>query len=377
MAKKNKLQTENLPKGISARISENRYLGRVTYKGKTYLRYDTNVGRLERTLNQLRKDLEAGKDVEAGNQTLNEWFDTWMKIYKSKTVKIGTYENYRRHYDYYVREGFGKKRMKEISVSDIQDLYNSFDDRGFSQGMIKLVNATLNGCFTKAIKNRLIEFNLVIYAEIPKAKPKKERIALTREIQQAFLEYAEESYLKVFFKVALMTGLRRGELQALKWKDICFDKKQIYVMNTLIWIEGKGYYLDTPKTRSSMRSIPMNSDLLEYMTKLKSTADEVGLGNDDNYVFSLPDGTPISRYRISIELNKVQGKMLDAGYDFKRFSCHALRHTYATRAIENGINPQNLKSLLGHSALAITMDLYSHVMEDTRILEMEKLNGAF
>ena len=69
--------------------------------------------------------------------------------------------------------------------------------------------------------------------------------------------------------------------------------------------------------------------------------------------------------------------MVDAGYDVKRFTCHAFCHTYATRAIENGINPQNLKSLLGHSALAITMDLYSHVMEDTRISEMEKLNGVF
>lgn len=377
MAKKTTKQMNNLPKGISYRKNEDRYLGRVTYNGKTYIRYDTNVGRLDRVLNQLRKELKEGKDVEAGNQTLNEWFDTWMKLYKSKTVKIGTYENYRRHYNYYIREGIGKKRLKEVTVSDIQDLYNSFDDRGFSQGMIKLVNATLNGCFTKAIKNRLIDFNPVIYAEIPKAKPKKERIALTKEIQQVFLEYAQESYLNCFFKVALMTGLRRGELQALRWKDIYFDKKQIYVGNTLIWIEGKGYYLDTPKTRSSMRSIPMNADLLDYMIKLKATADEVGMGNPDNYVFSLPDGTPISRYRVSSELKRVQDKMTDAGYHVKRFTCHALRHTYATRAIENGINPQNLKSLLGHSALAITMDLYSHVMEDTRISEMDKLNGVF
>lgn len=377
MAKKTLKQVDNLPKGISYRKNEDRYLGRITYNGKSYIRYDTNVGRLDRVLNQLRRDLKEGRDVEAGNQTLNEWFDTWMKLYKSKTVKIGTYENYRRHYNYYVREGIGKKRLKEITVSDIQGLYNSLDDRGFSKGMIKLVNATLNGCFTKAIKNRMIEFNPVTYAEIPNAKPRKERVALTKEIQQAFLKYGKESYLNSFFKVALMTGLRRGELQALRWQDINFDKKTIYVRKTLIWIEGKGNYLDTPKTKSSKRNIPMNLDLLNFITKLKATADEIGLGNNDNYVFSLPDGTPISRYRVSAELTRVQGEMINAGYEFKRFTCHALRHTYATRAIENGISPQNLKSLLGHSALAITMDLYSHVMEDTKISEMEKLNGVF
>lgn len=111
--------TNTIEQIIQCTYSENRYLGRVTCKEKKYLRYDTNVVRLEHTLNQLRKDLEARKDVEAGNQTLNEWFDTWMKIYKYETVKIGTYKNYQRHYDYYVREGFGKKRLKKISVSDI------------------------------------------------------------------------------------------------------------------------------------------------------------------------------------------------------------------------------------------------------------------
>ncbi|MGF7141765.1 integrase [Anaerotaenia torta] len=377
MAKKTKLQTENLPKGITPRINENRYLGRVTYKGKPYFRYDTNVGRLERTLNQLRKDLKEGKDVEAGDKTLNEWFDLYLKKYKLKTVKIGTYENYRRHYNYYIREGIGKKSLKDITVSDIQDLYNSFDDRGFSQGMIKLVNATLNGCFIKAIKNRIIDFNPVIYAEIPKGKPKKKIIALAKDIQQVFLEYAKESYLHGFLRVALMTGLRRGELQALKWQDINFAEKKLYVFHTLIWIERQGYYTDMAKTEHSVRTIPMNSDLLDYMLELKVIADETGMGKGSNYVFSLPDGKLISRYRVTREINKIQEKMKKAGYEVPHFGCHTLRHTYATRAIENKIEPQTLKTLLGHATLAITMDLYAHVMEDVRIAEMEKLNGTF
>ena len=377
MAKKTKLQTENLPKGITPRINENRYLGRVTYKGKPYFRYDTNVGRLERTLNQLRKDLKEGKDVEAGNQTLNEWFDLYLRNYKSKTVKIGTYENYRRHYNYYVREGIGKKKLKEVTVDDIQGLFISFADRGFSKGMIKLVSATLNGCFKKAVQSRMIDYNPVAYTEIPKAKEKKESVVFTVDIQKAFMIYAQESYLYNFFRLGLMSGTRNGELRSLRWCDIDFENRKMYVNHTMIWVEGQGNYMELPKTKSSERSIPLNENMFSFLSGIKRSADDMGLGKDENYVFCLPDGKPISRYRVTSQLNKIQQRMKNDGYDIPHTTCHALRHTYSTRAIENGVDPQNLKSLLGHSALAITMDLYGHVMEDTRVSEMDKLNGVF
>lgn len=95
--------------------------------------------------------------------------------------------------------------------------------------MIKLVAATLNGCFTKEIKKRMIEFNPVEYAEIPDAKPKKESIALTKEIQKVFQEYARDSYLFTLFKIGLMAGLRCGELRGLCWSDIDFLNKKVNV----------------------------------------------------------------------------------------------------------------------------------------------------
>lgn len=121
----------------------------------------------------------------------------------------------------------------------------------------------------------------------------------------------------------------------------------------------------------------VNAMVNKYMQSIKKQADEMGLGKQDDYVFCLADGAPISRYRISNELIVIQNKMRNAGYEFPIFTCHALRHSYATRAIERGINPQNLKDLLGHSSLAISMDLYGHVMEEVKISEVEKLNGVF
>jgi site-specific recombinase XerD len=114
-----------------------------------------------------------------------------------------------------------------------------------------------------------------------------------------------------------------------------------------------------------------------FFKELKTQADEVGLGNPDNCVFCLPDGKPISRYRVSIELNRIKERMKYDGYNIPHFTCHTLRHTYSTRATENGVTHQNLKELLGRSQLSVTMDLYSHVTDEVKRSEMIKLNGVF
>lgn len=117
--------------------------------------------------------------------------------------------------------------------------------------------------------------------------------------------------------------------------------------------------------------------MLSLLNELKQGADDIGLGEPDNYVFCLPDGKSISRYRVTSELNRIQERMRKEGYQVEHFTCHALRHTYSTRATEKGVEYQNLKKLLGHSQLSMTMDLYSHVTDDVKRAEMNKLNGVF
>ena len=205
---------------------------------------------------------------------------------------------------------------------------------------------------------------------------KKERIALTKEQQDLFMEYAKESYLYHFFAVMLQTGMRKGEMQGLKYSDI--DKKQnvIHIQRTLKYIEGQGYIEDTPKTRTSTRDIPLTAAVVEHIEAQRKYWN-FKIVNMNQYLFCNEEGGPISRERIQAEINQTVKRIREAGHDFPRITSHVFRHTFATRAIEAGMPPQVLKTILGHSSLAMTMDLYSHVLPDTKAEEMQKIAIMF
>ena len=138
----------------------------------------------------------------------------------------------------------------------------------------------------------------------------------------------------------------------------------------------RGYIEDTPKTRTSTRDIPLTAAILEHIeTQRKFWGFKVI--KMDQYLFCNENGDPISRERIQAEIDRITKRIHEAGYEFPRITSHVFRHTFATRAIEAGMQPQVLKTILGHSSLAMTMDLYSHVLPDTKAEEMEKIANAF
>lgn len=247
-------------------------------------------------------------------------------------------------------------------------------DYAFSS--IKVVSAVLNGCFKQALRNGLIERNPVILAELPRQKEKQTRQAMTKEQQELFMQYAKESYLYNLFAVMLRTGMRSGEIRGLKYSDIDKKANVIHVQRTLKYIEGVGYLEDTPKTRTSKRDIPLTAATLQLLENQKHQWD-FKIEKLDRYLFSNEKGEPLSRERVQGEINRIIKHIEADGHTFIYITPHIFRHTFATRAIEAGMQPQVLKTILGHSSLAMTMDLYSHVMADTKANEMEKIDMAF
>ncbi len=363
-----------LPKGI--RQKGNRFEGRVTYQEKTHSVYGDTVKETQTKMTELKYKLEHGIFVEKSKLTLDQWYHTWLEEYKKNQVKIGTYTDYRNYYHCMIKERLGNQYLTEIRGEHIQKLYNDLVKESYSLASIKAVAVVLNGCFKQAFRNGLIEKNPVLLSELPREKEKKVKQAMTKEQQALFMEYAKDSYLYNLFAVMLRTGMRIGEIRGLKYSDIDKKANVIHVQRTLKYIAGVGYLEDTPKTRTSKRDIPLTAATLQLLEAQRHRWD-FKVEKMDRYLFCNEIGESLGVKRVQGEIDRIVKQIKADGNEFIHITPHTFRHTFATRAIETGMKPQVLKTIMGHSSLSMTMDLYSHVMEDTKANEMEKIDIAF
>lgn len=200
---------------------------------------------------------------------------------------------------------------------------------------------------------------------MPKFREEGERRVMTVEEQNLFLQYAKKTYYGDIFEVALATGMRKGELLALEWSDIDLKGKMIHVTGTLIRTDGK-YVKGTLKSKTSKRDIPMLNNMYHILKNRRKEQLElkVALGEKwkpldgmDNLVFTNELGNLVNHTSMQYYMTHIQDLIRRDGIEWEQIHIHTLRHTFATRCIENGMQPQVLKTILGHSSLAMTMDL--------------------
>lgn len=377
-------QSKKLPKGISLR-NDGRYMGRLTYHGESITVYGTTATEAKKKLDDKRYELEHGIFCKETDISVHSWFETWIREYKSITVKKGTLTTYSYTYNTYIDNVLGKKKLRDVRAEHIQKLYNDMYKNGYSRNTIEIVSIVLGGMYKQAFKNELISKNPVPLATLPKYTSAKEKRVLSKDEQQLFLEYAKESKYANIFEFALYTGMRSGEIRALTWDNIDFNKKIIYIRGTLVRGPEK-IYIDSPKTSSSYRTIPMldnvyailkNQRLWQSEMRIKIGQYWKPLKDLENLVFTTETGSPVGKENLKNCINRTVRRINDSGIGFQHISMHTFRHSFATRCIENGMNPQTLKAILGHSKLSMTMDLYAHVLPDTKAEEIQKIANLF
>ena len=379
-------EKKKLPKGITQR-KDGRYMGRFMYHGETYTVYDTNLRAVKKKLDNLKYEVEHNMYESPSKITVDKWFNEWIEVYKKPTVRITSIKNYKYGYSL-ISPYIGKKYIVDIRANDLQKAFNSLVTDGYADGTMHTVRTIVTGMFRQAFRSKIIKENPVVYCGFPKGKKAIRRYALTKEEQEVFLEYAKKytESMYNFFLLALCTGMRGGELKGLRWQDIDFKNKIIHVTGTLVETPGKIFYRGEPKTPTSYRDIPLIEIASEALKdeRKRQLENKMRFGKEwkpieglEDLVFLTRTGKPRYYCHVSQEKNIILAKMDKAGYTIENFSLHSLRHTFATRAIENGMNPQTLKAILGHSTLSMTMDLYSHVLPDKKQEEMQLIAQMF
>lgn len=238
-------------------------------------------------------------------------------------------------------EEFGDKPISEIKTQDIDLYLKKLAKRNYAQKTVSNYKNVVNMIFKYAIIQNEIQFNPCEVITVPKGLPKEKRRSASPEDEKIIRETAD---IWIFPYFALTTGLRKGEIIALKWKDIDFENNCITVNKSSYYKSNKPI-IKTPKTESGYRIVPLLNCLKEKIEKLKS--------DPEAYVISENGKDPLTSRQFQRRMKEYKQKT--------GITCtaHQLRHSFATDGFEAGLDPKTMQEIIGHKQLSTTMDIYT------------------
>lgn len=356
--------------------------------GKQYIVYGHSTKELSKKEREKRAELDNKMDTR-NNPTLDQYHKAWEEEL-SKTVKASTIKSHSFRYKACASIKIkstglklGEMKLRDITTDDIREvqkgLQNAVDDKG---NPIKRTTETVNNdiahlshIFHTAVLERKIPFNPCdpvknLKRTEPEARDTIHR-ALTDEEITNFFKEAEKSFYYDVYRIALATGLRAGEIGAITHADI--KDGFIHISKTVTKdITGGAVIGDSPKTAKGVRQIPLNDTIKEIINHQKSinTMLDGDIISISDCIFKAPERGLLVVYPVDREIARICKRI-----GIERFSMHAFRATFATRCIREGVNPRTLQDLLGHKHYDLTMSLYGHTMDDSKIEAMEKVKN--
>lgn len=366
--------------------------GRYVYQysdiyGKRKSIYANALSDLRKREKQINRDLDDNIDTVGAEITLNEQFDRYMSLKLS--LANSTRENYLGLWKARVEKSYiANKKLCDIKKSDVLRFYNSLLEDGLKYTTIKTFNDLISPCLDLAVDDDIIRKNPCIGCLDGFNKDAKERISLTSQEQDIFLEFIRQSkvysahYPLIMFMIG--TAVRCGEAIGLTWDDVDFENKEVNINHQLIYKKSGGtygFYADNPKTDSGVRIIPMTTDVYKALIEQRQNQLSKGwrtnleIDGYSNFVFSTKNRNPVMPSAVNNLLLNIVKKHNDIceGNKLPHISAHNLRHTGCTRMAEAGIDPKVLQYIMGHSNISVTMDVYNHVSSERNRKEMDKL----
>lgn len=286
--------------------------------------------------------------------------DPWFENYAKLKVRASSHQTYAGYIKNHIKPNIGDLPIEKLSSLELQKFYKKLltegripriesekQPKGLSAKTVRNINQVISSAMDMAVEQKIILTNPTKRCALPKVEH-KEMHTLPAEQLSAFLREAKESGVYELYYLDLATGLRRGELLGLKWDDVDLTNGIIHVHRQVSRVNGE--IREVPlKTKNSYRSISISPDAVTMLTEMKKR-------KLSDYVFPSPTGGPISPDSVRHMLHRVLKR---AGLPAIRF--HDLRHTFATLALQNGVDIKTVSGMLGHFSAGFTLDTYAHV----------------
>ena len=311
-----------------------------------------------RTAEKLKPDMPFG-----------EWIDFWYQYFSSPKLRPTTQATYENRIYGHIIPSIGKIPLSKLTQNDLQQFYAKLKrtgrkvnvelkGTGVSDRMVRSCHALCRSSLEKAVEEGLITRNPSIGCKLPPKKNGEMKVLTQTEIVRLLNQAYDEGYYEMFL-LELTTGMRRGEILGLKWRDLNLETGELNIKRQLT---TKG--ISVPKTKSSIRTILLPPDMLDLLREMKKTA---------KYDWIFPSPVKEGEPRNPTAITKRFRIMLERAH-CKHVRFHDLRHTFATMALENGMDVKTLSAMIGHVSSETTLNIYSHVTDTMRAQAAVKID---
>lgn len=376
---------------------EFKYTDKLTHQRKSI--FAKSLTELREREKEVMTNIAKGLDVDKRKLTLNDVFDEWVTVI-ALTIKGNTLNNYKYMYNHYCRESIGRRKVADVTKSEILLFFNKlFDSYNLRINTIDTINNVLTQLFDKAIDDDMIVKTPMhkSFRDFKKAhrliENNRKIKGLTREELALFEKYLSDSeqynYWYPIFMLTVYLGLRCGELCALQVSDFDLEKMTVTINKTLVYYKGDAenarFVVNSTKTKSSCRTLPINEvikDLvlkqIEYNKKNKLVCTSSIDGYND-FLFLNRFGSPYMNSTLNKALKRIVRdcnlKQLEEGKELllPNISMHKFRHTFSNLYYESGVSLKGQTELLGHSSIQISQDIYTDLTIENLRTEMNRI----
>jgi len=334
--------------------------------------YGTTREDVRRKLNVALGAAEAGNLSDARGTTVGGFLDLWLAEVARPSVRYWTFKGYEVHVRIHLKPALGRMQLERLEPAHVQSLLNEKLRSGLSPKSVQYLRGTLRTALSHAVRWGYISRNPASMVDGPRVEP-YEAQPFTVEEARIFLDAVKGDRLQALYSVALTVGLRQGEALGLRWPDVDLQLGTLTVTKQLQRIDGV-FQLVEPKTKRSRRTVALPGiavrELRDHRARQRSERDQGGPGwNPRDLVFTTRIGEPLDGTVVSHQFHRI---LQQAGLPQRRF--HDLRHSCATLLQAQDVSPRVAMEILGHSHIAVTMNMYTKVVTALKRDAAERIN---